>query len=60
MAARYDLVRDVNEGSENKVWRLKVRIIRLWTVPIFNDRHVKPMLEMVVLDEHVVSSFHLN
>ena len=53
MAARFDLVRDVNVGSEHKNCKLKVRVIKLWKLPIFNDKHQKPMLEMVVMDEQV-------
>ena len=54
MAARYDLVRDVNVGSQQKIWKLKVRVIRLWIVPNFIDRTKKTLLEMVVIDEQVI------
>ncbi|KAJ1418433.1 hypothetical protein SESBI_15937 [Sesbania bispinosa] len=30
MASRYDLICNVNGGSEHKIWRIKVRVIRLW------------------------------
>ncbi|KAJ1375502.1 hypothetical protein SESBI_50940 [Sesbania bispinosa] len=30
MASRNDLICNVNGGSEHKIWRIKVRVIRLW------------------------------
>ncbi|KAJ1398112.1 hypothetical protein SESBI_31349 [Sesbania bispinosa] len=68
MASRYDFIKDVNGGSEYKIWRLKVRVIRLWRFANFqenNNSNVKPMIEMVVLDEQggriqcTVKSFHV-
>ncbi|KAJ1437362.1 hypothetical protein SESBI_03690 [Sesbania bispinosa] len=51
MASRYDLIRNVNGGSEHKIWRIKVRVIRLWRSSYFKDNNNKPMIELVVLDE---------
>ncbi|KAJ1400746.1 Nucleic acid-binding, OB-fold [Sesbania bispinosa] len=54
MTSRYDFIKDVNGGSEYKIWRLKVRVIRLWRFANFqenNNSNVKPMIEMVVIDE---------
>ncbi|KAJ1412634.1 hypothetical protein SESBI_20365 [Sesbania bispinosa] len=51
MASRYDLICNVNGGSEHKIWRIKVRVIRLWRSSYFKDNNNKPMIELVVLDE---------
>ncbi|KAJ1421988.1 hypothetical protein SESBI_13316 [Sesbania bispinosa] len=51
MASRYDLICNVNGGSEHKIWRIKVRVIRLWRSSYVKDNNNKPMIELVVLDE---------
>ncbi|KAJ1387997.1 hypothetical protein SESBI_39458 [Sesbania bispinosa] len=51
MASRYDLICNVDGGSEHKIWRIKVRVIRLWRSSYFKDNNNKPMIELVVLDE---------
>ncbi|KAJ1386568.1 Nucleic acid-binding, OB-fold [Sesbania bispinosa] len=51
MASRYDLICNVNGGSEHKIWRIKVRVIKLWRSSYFKDNNNKPMIEFVVLDE---------
>ncbi|KAJ1402374.1 hypothetical protein SESBI_28066 [Sesbania bispinosa] len=51
MASRYDLICNVNGGPEHKIWRIKVRVIRLWRSSYFKDNNNKPMIELVVLDE---------
>ncbi|RYR03963.1 hypothetical protein Ahy_B06g083442 [Arachis hypogaea] len=51
MAARYDLIKCINAGPEHKVWKLKVRVIRLWIVSHFANSGMKAPIEMVVLDE---------
>ncbi|KAJ1429547.1 hypothetical protein SESBI_08330 [Sesbania bispinosa] len=51
MSSRYDLICNVNGGSEHKIWRIKVRVIRLWRSSYFKDNNNKPMIELVVLDE---------
>ncbi|KAJ1419474.1 Nucleic acid-binding, OB-fold [Sesbania bispinosa] len=51
MASRYDLICNVKGGSEHKIWRIKVRVIRLWRSSYFKDNNNKPMIELVVLDE---------
>ncbi|XLR09055.1 hypothetical protein S83_036993, partial [Arachis hypogaea] len=47
----YDLIKCINAGPEHKVWKLKVHVIRLWTVSHFANSGVKAPIEMVVLDE---------
>ncbi|RYR07813.1 hypothetical protein Ahy_B05g075263 [Arachis hypogaea] len=51
MAARYDLIKCINAGPEHKVWKLKVHVIRLWTVSHFANSGVKAPIEMIVLDK---------
>ncbi|XP_057719454.1 uncharacterized protein LOC130933863 [Arachis stenosperma] len=51
MAARYDLIKCINASPVHKVWKLKVRVIRLWTVFQFAKSGMKAPIEMVVLDE---------
>ncbi|KAJ1399583.1 hypothetical protein SESBI_30231 [Sesbania bispinosa] len=51
MASHYDLICNVNGGSEHKIWRIKVRVIRLRRSSYFKDNNNKPMIELVVLDE---------
>ncbi|XLT39971.1 hypothetical protein HN873_071263, partial [Arachis hypogaea] len=41
----------INAGPAHKVWKLKVRIIRLWTVSQFAKFGMKAPIEMVILDE---------
>ncbi|QHO24077.1 uncharacterized protein DS421_12g369090 [Arachis hypogaea] len=53
MSARYDLIKCINAGPAHKVWKLKVRVIRFWTVSQFVKYGMKAPIEMVVLDEEV-------
>ncbi|XLT47016.1 hypothetical protein HN873_039620, partial [Arachis hypogaea] len=39
------------EQCSHKVWKLKVRVIRFWTVSQFVKYGMKAPIEMVVLDE---------
>ncbi|XLR37712.1 hypothetical protein S83_022372 [Arachis hypogaea] len=50
-AEQYDLIKCINAGPAHKVWKLKVRVIRLWTVSQFARSGMKAPIEMVVLDE---------
>ncbi|XLT56841.1 hypothetical protein HN873_049445 [Arachis hypogaea] len=50
-AEQYDLIKCINAGPAHKVWKLKVRVIRLWTVSQFAKSGMKAPIEMVVLDE---------
>ncbi|RYR62189.1 hypothetical protein Ahy_A04g019589 [Arachis hypogaea] len=51
IAARYDLIKYINAGPAHKVWKLKVRVIKLWTIFYFAKSGMKAPIEMVVLDE---------
>ncbi|QHO06288.1 uncharacterized protein DS421_14g453410 [Arachis hypogaea] len=35
-----------------EVWRLKVRVLRLWVVPSFDNHEVPNSMEMILLDDH--------
>ncbi|RYQ99771.1 hypothetical protein Ahy_B07g087774 [Arachis hypogaea] len=48
---RYDLIKCINTGPAHKVWKLKVRVIILWTVSHFVKSGMKAPIEMVVLDK---------
>ncbi|MED6180428.1 hypothetical protein PIB30_010359 [Stylosanthes scabra] len=52
MTTNVDPVKDVSVRSlnEDKVWKIKVRILRLWKVNFGSNNNI-PMIEMVVIDE---------
>ncbi|MED6169799.1 hypothetical protein PIB30_024776 [Stylosanthes scabra] len=54
MATNFDHLKDVSVHSlsEDKVWKIKVRILRLWKVYFGSNNNI-PMIEMVVIDEKV-------
>lgn len=56
METNVSLIGDIVAGKVN--WRLKVRVINLWTVPNRNFPHEINTLEMIFLDEQVVKYFH--
>ena len=51
MANRCDPLEKITPVRE--CWRIKVRVIRLWTLPSFNNPESISSLEMVVMDEFV-------
>jgi hypothetical protein len=48
----FDSVSAVSPGREG--WRLKVRVLRLWEVPIFLNPEQPNSIEMVLIDDKVV------
>lgn len=52
MAARIHLISDIVAGKVN--WRLEVRVIRLWTLPEYNNPLAVNSIEMILLDENVI------
>ena len=46
-----DCISKIVSGRE--AWRLKVRVIRMWTVPMYNNALVPSSVEMVMMDEAV-------
>ena len=51
MAPMVDLISKILSGRE--AWRLKVCVIHMWTVPMYNNALVPSSLEMVLMDEIV-------
>ncbi|KAL4276962.1 hypothetical protein AHAS_Ahas20G0259600 [Arachis hypogaea] len=55
MAASYNLLKDLDVAADHQAWHIKVRVIKSWSIQITEDRYRKPMLEMVVMDELLVT-----
>ncbi|KAL4276462.1 hypothetical protein AHAS_Ahas20G0209600 [Arachis hypogaea] len=49
MTTALDMVNKIN--PEKEAWNLKVRVIRLWTVPTFTGQLVPNSMEMILVDE---------
>ncbi|RYQ82784.1 hypothetical protein Ahy_B10g101352 [Arachis hypogaea] len=50
MPPLFDMISKMHPPRE--AWRLKVRILRLWVVPSFDNHEVPNSMEMILLDEH--------
>lgn len=51
MASHFDSISNVCFNRESI--RLKVRVVRLWSVPMFNNAAQTSSLEMILVDEQV-------
>lgn len=51
MTLQYNFVDDITPNKET--WRIKVRIIRTWRRPNFNNPNEENSIEMVLMDEKV-------
>ncbi|RYQ84537.1 hypothetical protein Ahy_B10g103942 isoform M [Arachis hypogaea] len=49
MTTAMDMVNEIN--PEKEAWNLKVRVIRLWTVPTFTGQLLPNSMEMILVDE---------
>ena len=49
MARKFDAISDVTPLKES--WRLRVRVVRLWAKPGFEQKDITNSLEMVLIDE---------
>ncbi|XLT69647.1 hypothetical protein S245_026792 [Arachis hypogaea] len=49
MTTAMDMVNKIN--LEKEAWNLKVRVIRLWTVPTFTGQLLPNSMEMILVDE---------
>ncbi|XP_020967664.1 uncharacterized protein LOC107615874 [Arachis ipaensis] len=49
MTTAMDMVNKIN--PEKEAWNLKVRVIRLWTVPTFTGQLLPNSMEMILVDE---------
>jgi hypothetical protein len=56
MTTPFDMLGSVSPGKET--WRIKVRVLRLWTASSFMKPDQPNSLEMVLIDEKV-SNFHV-
>ena len=52
MARKFDAVSDITPLKES--WRLRVRIVRLWVMPGFEQKDTTNSLEMILIDEQVI------
>jgi hypothetical protein len=60
MAAKFDLIDSITINNKYRVWRFKIRIIRMWRMPNFKDRDQVDLIDMVFMDEKVcIGSFSL-
>lgn len=51
MAPRYDLIASITPVRE--CWRVRVRVVRLWYLPTFNNAETLNSIEMVFMDDNV-------
>ena len=49
MVPPFDIISKIYQQRE--VWRLKVRVIRLWVIPNFSNHEVPGSIEMVLMDK---------
>jgi hypothetical protein len=60
MAAKFDPIDSITINNKYRVWRFKIRIIRMWRMPNFKDRDQVDLIDMVFMDEKVcIGSFSL-
>ncbi|KAL2906391.1 Adenine phosphoribosyltransferase, partial [Bienertia sinuspersici] len=54
----YSMLSDITPEKES--WKIKVRIIRLWYQPAYNNPNVTESLELVLVDQkvHYVRNFY--
>ncbi|RYR68003.1 hypothetical protein Ahy_A03g014480 [Arachis hypogaea] len=51
MASQFNLLKDIDPSSENQVYKIKVRLIKSWSLIYSELKYQKPMIELVVMDE---------
>ncbi|XLU46329.1 hypothetical protein S245_041143, partial [Arachis hypogaea] len=44
-------VNDLDVSSDQQNWRIKVRVIKIWSLSAVEDKYRKPMLEFIVMDQ---------
>ncbi|KAL4338396.1 hypothetical protein AHAS_Ahas12G0206000 [Arachis hypogaea] len=42
---------DLDVSSDQQNWRIKVRVIKIWSLSAVEDKYRKPMLEFIVMDQ---------
>ncbi|RYR34134.1 hypothetical protein Ahy_A10g048860 [Arachis hypogaea] len=50
MSSSFTMVKDLDLSNEPQIWRIKVRIIKRWSISTAEDRYKKPILEFIVMD----------
>lgn len=56
MSPTFDAIADNNCKNDRKIWRFRVRIVRLWRVPNFKQPDQPDFIDMVLMDEKVLST----
>ncbi|KAL4288446.1 uncharacterized protein DS421_19g664540 [Arachis hypogaea] len=51
MATSFTMLKDLDASSDQQNWRLKVRVIKKWSISAAEDKYRRPMLEMIVMDQ---------
>ncbi|KAL4365482.1 hypothetical protein AHAS_Ahas07G0110500 [Arachis hypogaea] len=51
MATSFNMIKDLDIAVANQVWRIKVRVIKIWSINLGKEKFRRPNLEMVVMDE---------
>ncbi|KAL4300527.1 hypothetical protein AHAS_Ahas17G0209800 [Arachis hypogaea] len=51
MATSFNMIKDLDIAVANQVWRIKVRVIKIWSINLGEEKFRRLNLEMVVMDE---------
>ncbi|QHO50679.1 Replication protein A 70 kDa DNA-binding subunit B [Arachis hypogaea] len=54
MASTFNNVKDIDASHDNLSYRIKVRVIKIWTLSTAEQKFQKPMLELVVMDNQLL------
>nr|XP_025614469.1 uncharacterized protein LOC112707100 isoform X6 [Arachis hypogaea] len=50
MASTYNNLKDIEASSNHLILRIKVRVVKIWSLSPAEQKYVKPTLELVVMD----------
>ncbi|QHO30885.1 uncharacterized protein [Arachis hypogaea] len=50
MASTYNNLKDIEASSDHLILRIKVRVVKIWSLSPAEQKYVKPTLELVVMD----------
>ncbi|MED6221056.1 hypothetical protein PIB30_050789 [Stylosanthes scabra] len=51
MCASYDLLSQLDETNDTQTYKIKVRVLKTWSITHGEHKYQKPMFEMVVMDK---------
>ncbi|QHO07508.1 replication protein A 70 kDa DNA-binding subunit E-like [Arachis hypogaea] len=51
MASPFNMLKDLDLAAANQVWRIKICVIKIWSIIIGEEKFRRPNLELVVMDE---------